>query len=156
MVALGLCVFLFCVLRSVLAQLDRTLEGRSPKRLLVAAAGAKVLPSAFAPRIRAVPGVRRVSPYFMFFGLLPVKKEGRGTGEGDWTNAFPNVAVEAEPYFAMNPELRIAPEQFRDFVADLRGCVVCRHLAEKFGWRIGDRFHLESVFPGLRKASGPF
>jgi putative ABC transport system permease protein len=56
----------------------------------------------------------------------------------------------------MSPELIVPPEQFRDFMHDLRGCVVGRQLAEKFGWKIGDRFHLQSFVSGLRKKDGPF
>src|SRR5207247_2493711 len=79
-----------------------------------------------------------------------------GVGASDWTNAFQNIAVDAEPYFAMNPELRVAPEEFRDFMGDLRGCIIGRELAGKFGWKIGDHFFLQSFASGYQKRSGPF
>ena len=95
----------------------------------------------------------------LFGGVLPAPKEGRAdaSAEGtDWTKVFQNAAVDAEPYFAMSPELIVPPAQFRDFMGDLRGCVVGQKLAEKFGWKIGDHFFLESFASGLRKKSGPF
>ena len=69
---------------------------------------------------------------------------------------FQNVAVDAEPYFAMNPELRVPAGQFAEFMRDIRGCVMGRKLAEKLRWRIGDHFFLESFASGLRKPDGPF
>ena len=56
----------------------------------------------------------------------------------------------------MNPEFKVPPDQFRDFMDDLQGCVIGRKLADKFGWKIGDHFFLESFIPGIRKKSGPF
>ena len=161
-VAMALCVFLFCTLQSVLAQLDRLIEGRSPRRL-VARNGVSFifgLPLFYAERIQAVPGVKRVAATTLFGGLLMAKKEGKAE-EGseftiDWTNVFSNAAVDAKPYFAMSPELMVPEDQFREFMRDLQGCVMGRQLAEKFGWRIGDRFFLQSFVAGLRKQSGPF
>lgn len=159
-VAMALCVFLFCTLQSVLAQFDRVLEGRSPRRLITTAALEGFLPVSQAERIRTVPGVKRVAIMTLFGGLLPARKEGKaeaGSGSAtDWSNVFQTVAVDAEPYFAMNPELMIPPYQFREFMKDLQGCLVGRELADKFGWKLGDRFFLESFIPGLRKPSGPF
>ena len=93
-----------------------------------------------------------------FGGVLPARKEGKADSDGgtDWTAVFQNFAVEAEPFFAMNPELEIAPDEFRAFLADRQGCVIGRRLAEKYGWKLGDRFFLESFVAGMRKKSGPF
>jgi putative ABC transport system permease protein len=161
-VAMALCVFLFCTLRSVLAHFDRFVEARSPRRL-VTRSGVSLLgvvPLTYASRIQVVPGVKRVAPMFIFSGVLPARKEGKAEPgaewETDWTTVFQNAAVDAEPYFAMNPELVVPQDQFRDFMNDLRGCVVGRRLADKFGWKIGDHFFLQSSVSGLRKKSGPF
>jgi putative ABC transport system permease protein len=158
--ALALCVFLLCGLQSLLAEIDTAVETRSPRRLVTSnLMGAAGLPLAYGERIRAVPGVRRVAAGFMFFGFLRAKKEGTaqpGSDTTDWTIFFHNSAVEAEPYFAMNPELLVPPEQFRDFLKDPQGCVIGRKLAAKLGWELGDRFFLESVVPSFRKPTGPF
>lgn len=159
---MALCVFLFCTLQSALAQLDRVIEGRSPRRLVVRN-GVSImlgLPLSYNDRIGAVPGVKRVAATTIFGGMLIAKREGKAdadSGSGtDWTSAFSTVAVDAEPYFAMSPELMVSPEQFSEFMGDLQGCVMGRQLADKFGWKIGDRFFLESFLAGLRKPSGPF
>jgi putative ABC transport system permease protein len=158
--AMALCVFLICALQSVLAEVDSYVQTRSPRRLITSNLLSGGLPLAYAEQIRRVPGVRRVAAGFMFFGFLRVKTEGKaGPAAGsatDWTTFFHNMAVDAEPYFAMNPEFRVPPDQFRDFLGDLQGCLVGRNLADKFGWKLGDRFFLESIAPALQKPTGPF
>jgi putative ABC transport system permease protein len=66
------------------------------------------------------------------------------------------MAVEAEPFFAMYPEYQVPPDQWQAFLQDVQGCVIGRKLADRFGWKVGDRFFLESFIPPYRKQSGPF
>lgn len=158
--AIALCVLLLCTLQSVIGRLDRVVETRSPRRLITrnAVSPMYVLPPTYGPQIRRVPGVRQVALATMFGGLLPVRRQARAdeSGSADWVNGFQNIAVEAELYFAINPELQVAPDEFRAFLGDLRGCVIGRQLAAKFGWKLGDRFHLESFASLLRRPAGPF
>lgn len=158
--AMALCVFLFCTLQSVLGQFDRIVDSRSPRKLVVRNGIGIVssIPLHYGDRIRTLPGVTHVAATLMFGGVMPARREGRAdTGAGtEWTSVFSNVAVDAVPYFAMSPELRVPPDEFQAFLSDLRGCVIGRSLADKFGWRIGDRVHLESFSSSLRKPSGPF
>jgi putative ABC transport system permease protein len=163
-VAMALCIFLFCTLQSVLAQIDMMLEQGNASRLVTRHAVSLVfdLPLSYANRIQAVEGVKRVAVSSFFGGILPAKKEGKAEGSGDdnpandWSNFFPNMAVDADPYFAMYPEFAVPPDQFQAFKEDLRGAVIGRKLANKFGWKIGDRFFLESFIPPYRKKDGPF
>jgi putative ABC transport system permease protein len=161
-VAMAVCIFMFCTMRSVLAQIDSMLESASASRLVTRHAVSLVfsLPLSYANRIQSVPGVKRVATTSWFGGTLPAKKEGKAE-EGaeastDWSNFFPNMAVDADPYFAMYPEFQIPPDQYQAFKEDLRGAVIGRKLANKFGWKIGDRFFLESFIPPYRKKDGPF
>ena len=66
------------------------------------------------------------------------------------------MAVDADPYFAMYPEFEIPPDQYKAFKEDLQGAVIGRKLANKFGWKVGDHFFLESFIPPYRKKGGPF
>jgi putative ABC transport system permease protein len=95
-----------------------------------------------------------------FGGSLPAKKEGKSEAGAesttDWSNFFPNMAIEPEAFLAMYPEYSLPDEQRRAFAEDLRGCLVGRKLADKFGWKLGDTFFLESFIPPYRKADGPF
>ncbi|HMB67765.1 MAG TPA: FtsX-like permease family protein [bacterium] len=165
--AMAICIFLFCTLQSVLAQIQTMLDSASAKRLVTRNAVSLVfnLPLSYGNRILGVDGVERVAITSWFGGSLPAKKEGKAddtdVGEGDdsttdWSNFFPNMAVEDESYFAMNPEYEIPEDQYRDYLADLRGCVIGRKLADKFDWKPGDTFYLESFIPPYRKPDGPF
>jgi putative ABC transport system permease protein len=160
--AMAMCIFLFCTLQSVLAQVNGLLDSRSAKRLVTrnAVNFTFPLPIAYGGRIQSVPGVERVAMVSWFGGMLPAKKEGKaeaGSGTStDFSNFFPNFAVELEPYLAMYPEYEIPPDQYRALLADQRGCAIGRQLANKFGWKLGDSFFLESIIPTHRKPDGPF
>jgi putative ABC transport system permease protein len=160
--AMGLCIFLFCTLQSVLVAVNNLLEASSASRLVSRNAVSLVfaLPLAYESRIQSVPGVKRVAVVSWFGGSLPAKKEGKAdAGESsttDWSNFFPNMAVEAEPFLAMYPEYRIPPDQYQAFMEDMRGAAIGRKLADKFGWKVGDTFFLESFIPPYRKRDGPF
>ncbi len=161
-VAMAVCIFLFCTLQSVLAAVNSLLEASSANRLVTRHAVSLVfnLPLAYGSRIQSIPGVKRVAINSWFGGSLPAKKEGKSeegsSSTTDWSNFFPNMAVEAEPFLAMYPEYELPPDQYQAFLQDMRGCVIGRKLANKFGWKLGDTFFLESFIPPYRKPDGPF
>src|SRR5262245_9452789 len=138
--AMSVCIFLFCTLRSVLAEVNGLLEGTSASRLVTRNAISLVfpLPLAYGPRIQSVPGVKRQALTSWFGGTLPAKKEGKADGGGsgdstnDWSNFFPNFAVDDEPFFAMYPEFDVKPDEWRGYLADMKGAMIGRKLAKKF------------------------
>ena len=160
--AMALCIFLFCTLQSVLAQINVLLDSTSAKRLVTRNAVNIVfdIPMAYEGRIQSVPGVERVAMTNWFGGFLPVKKEGKAeamdSSTTDWSNFFENLAVDLEPFLAMYPEYEIPSDQYQALISDQRGCVIGRKLADKYGWKIGDTFFLESFIPEHRKPDGPF
>jgi putative ABC transport system permease protein len=160
---MAVCIFLFCTLRTILAEVNGMLEGTSANRLVTRHAVSLVfsLPLSYGNRIAALPGVKRVATTSWFGGSLPAKKEGKadaGAGETttDWSTFFPNMAVDAEPYFAMFPEFETKPDEWRAFLGEMQGAMIGRKLATKFNWKVGDHFFLESFIPPYRKKSGPF
>jgi putative ABC transport system permease protein len=150
----------------VLAEINGLLDSTSANRLITRHAVSLVfnLPLAYEPRIKALPGVKRVATTAWFGGSLAAKKEGKeepsaegqDSGQMDWSKFFPNMAVDAENYFPQYPEFEIKPEEWRGFMQDRQGCMIGRKLATKFGWKVGDRFFLESFIPPYRKQDGPF
>ena len=162
--AMAVCIFLLCVLRSVLTEVDSMLEASSASRLVTRHSVSLTfnLPVAYESQILAIKGVKSVAKTIWFGGSLPAKKEGQAEGEGaeasttDWSKFFNNMAVDAEKYFPMYPELTIPPDQWRSFLETRTGCVIGSKLAQKFNWKVGDRFFLESFIPPYRKSSGPF
>jgi putative ABC transport system permease protein len=161
-IAMGVCIFLFCTLQTVLAEVNSQLGSSSASRLITRNSVSLVfpLPLAYGARIQSVPGVKSVATSAWFGGSLPAKKEGKADADAesttDWSTFFPNMAVEMEPYFAMYPEYQMPPDQWQSLQGDLQGCAVGKKLADKFNWKLGDHFFLESFIPTYRKADGPF
>jgi putative ABC transport system permease protein len=162
-VAMAVCIFLFCTLQTVLRGINEQLESSSASRLVTRNAVSLVfsVPLKYGSEMQSVPGVKRVANTTWFGGSLPEKKEAKAAAGGDasttdWSKFFPNMAVDAEPYFAMYPEYQISPDQWQAFLGDLQGCVIGKKLADKYNWKIGDHFFLESFIPPYRKSSGPF
>ena len=165
---MALCIFLFCTLQTVLYEINGLLEGTSANRLITRHGVSLVfnLPLSYAGRIESVPGVKGVATTAWFGGSLPTKKEGEGEkkAEGeeaaeattDWSKFIPSMAVDSEKFFPLYPEYQINPEEFRQYMSDLQGTMIGRKLADKYKWKVGDRFFLESFIPPYRKSSGPF
>ena len=140
-VAMALCIFLFCVLETAIAAINSSTESASDKRLITRHAVSLVfnLPIYYGPRLASVPGVRRVAGANWFGGIYQDRK-----------NFFPNFAIDAEPYLAIYPEYILPPDQKEAFLRDPRGCIVGRETADRFGWKVGDVFQMESTIPPYR------
>jgi putative ABC transport system permease protein len=182
--AMAVCIFLFCTLRTFLKAMDDAREMGNTTRLVTRHAVSLVynVPLPYEAQIAQVPGVKRVAISTWFGGSLLVKKEAKdGKPEDtaaagspdptaspdpkkkaaqaagpDFSKFFTNLAVEDEPYFAMHPELKISPEDMQAYRQDMRGCIIGRALANRFKWKAGDTFFLESFIPPYRRRDGPF
>jgi putative ABC transport system permease protein len=91
------------------------------------------LPESYRQRIRQVDGVRRVSAATWFGGVYQ-----------DDSNQLPTFPVDDETYLDIYPEYVISPEGRQRWLADRRGAIVGRPLAEEFGWKVGDTIPLRS------------
>jgi len=138
---MALCIFLICTLQTVLDAIRQTTENANPSRLITRHAVSLVfnMPMAYKPRIQALPGVKAVATSNWFGGIYR-----------DMKDFFPSFAVEAEDYFKIYPEYNIPPDHFRDYLQDMRGALVGRDVAEKYGFKIGDTFQMESMIPPYR------
>ena len=138
---LALCIFLICVLQTVLDAIRRTSEDADPSRLITRHAVSLNfrLPLSYKPRIQAIPGVRAVAISTWFGGVYR-----------DIKDFFPNFAVESEDYFRMYPEIRIPPDQYREYLHDRQGLLVGSEVAAKHGLKIGDQIQMESISPPYR------
>lgn len=91
------------------------------------------LPLSQLTRIEAVPGVSRVA-YSQFFGGV----------YQDERNFFPEFAVEPERLLDLYPEWLLPAEQKQAFINTRTGAIVGRKLAEKYGFKVGDKLPLKS------------
>ena len=87
-VGIAVCVFLFCVLRSVLAAVDYGMQSGNANRLVThhAVGLTQQIPVTYKERIRAVPGVKRVAIANWFNGFLGMPP--------DYRNFFANFAID--------------------------------------------------------------
>ena len=98
------------------------------------------LPLSYLDRIKRLPGVREVMIYQWFNGVY---KDSRAPN-----NFFARFAIEPEKLFVVRGELDVPADQKRAFLADRRGCIVGRRLADRLGFKVGDRINIKGdIFP---------
>lgn len=98
------------------------------------------LPVSYMNQIRQVPGVREVMISQWFNGTY---KDSR-----DPNNFFARFAVEPEKLFLVRGEISLPEDQKRAFLTERTACIVGRPLAERLGFRLGDRIVLKGdIFP---------
>jgi putative ABC transport system permease protein len=94
------------------------------------------LPRSLLERVEAVPGVKEVAFANWFGGVYQDPK-----------NFFPNEAV-SENFLSVYPEFVLPAEQAQAFKNTRTGAVVGQLLADKFGWKLGDKIPLQAtIFP---------
>jgi putative ABC transport system permease protein len=140
-VAMTVCIFLFCTLQTFLKAVNWNLQSASSNRLIVRHRVSMVfnIPVAYKARIQSVPGVQSVVAANWFGGVFR-----------DMKNFFPNMAVEPEGYLAMYPEFQLPEDQKKAWFADRRGCIIGRRTADRFHFKIGDTIAMESFIPPYR------
>jgi putative ABC transport system permease protein len=99
------------------------------------------LPYSYMARLQAVPGVTMVTHNTWFNGIYQ-----------DPANFFANIAVEPKPFLDIYPEYKLPPEQIAAWFDDRQGAIVGRDLADRFGWKVGDRIPLQGTI--FRPKSG--
>jgi len=92
------------------------------------------LPQSYEAEIAATDGVVAVTHATWFGGVYRNPK-----------NFFANMAVEAEGWLDMYPEYVLTPEERARWLADRTGAIAGRGLADRFGWKVGDRIPLKAT-----------
>lgn len=86
------------------------------------------VPEAYKNQIARTEGVVSVTPASWFGGYYQ-----------DQRNFFAQFPVEPEEYLDMYPEISISEEVRRAWLADRGGALIGRALADRFGWKAGDK-----------------
>jgi putative ABC transport system permease protein len=108
-------------------------------RLIVASRFSIIQPLPYADlaRIKKVPGVKAVAYANWFGGVYQDPK-----------NFFANIAVSAETYLDIYPDIVLPEQQRHAFLTTRTAAVVGEALATRFGWQIGDKIPLKAtIFP---------
>jgi putative ABC transport system permease protein len=102
---------------------------------------AQAIPAAYEDKIRAVRGVKEVSPWNWYGGTY---KDSR-----DPDNMFARFGVDPKAFMAIRTQMVMPDDERRAFITDQTGCVVSRDLAKKLNFKIGDRINLTGdIYPG--------
>jgi putative ABC transport system permease protein len=97
------------------------------------------LPSFYREKIRALPGVVAIVPNSWFGGLYKDDKP---------ENFFAQFATDPEEFPKVYPEMQIPADQLAAWQHDRAGVIVNEELAQKYGWRVGDRIVLMgTIYP---------
>jgi putative ABC transport system permease protein len=132
-VGIAVAVMAFGLIRTVISAWYAGVEGAAPDRLITRNSVSIVfdLPLSYREQILKIDGIKQVT-WANWFGGVYV----------DPDNFFPQFAVDKDTYFEVFPEFVIPPAQFEEFQKNRRAVVVGRKLADRFGWKVGDRVTL--------------
>ena len=92
------------------------------------------LPVSYKERIKAVEGVADATHATWFGGIYQ-----------DPSNFFSQMAVEPEEWLRMYPEFTLPDDQRKAWVADRTGAIAGRTVADRFGWKVGDRIPIQGT-----------
>jgi putative ABC transport system permease protein len=101
------------------------------------------LPVSYKARLAQVPGVELVTHNSWFGGIYQTP-----------SNFFAQIAVEPEPFLEMYPEYRLPPDQFKAWLGDRQGAIAGRVLADRFGWKVGDRIPIQATIWQPKSGTG--
>jgi putative ABC transport system permease protein len=147
-------LFLFGVLAIVRGAFSQGVDVAGADRLVVINKISLIqpLPLSYRDRLLRIPGIKQVTFQNWFGGVYQDEK-----------NFFPQIAVDVNNQRAMYPEFVIPDDQWKSFADDRQGAIVGQGLADRFGWKIGDRipikgtiyagsweFNLRGIYHGTR------
>jgi putative ABC transport system permease protein len=126
---------LFGLLQAVQVAFESGADAADAKRLLTTARYSIIepLPMSYGRRIEQVPGVVGVASADWF-----------GAKYQNESNAFPVFAVDPARYLDMYPEFTIDRAHREAFARTRTGAVAGKRLADRFGWKVGQKLPISS------------
>jgi putative ABC transport system permease protein len=137
---LALAVMAFGLIRTFISAWYAGAQASAPDRLITRSLISIIftLPLAYEEQLTKIDGVKEVA-YANWFGGIYV----------DPKNFFAQYAVEHEDFFDIYPEFIVPSEQMEAFKGERSAAIVGRRLADRFGWKLGDKISLiGTIFPG--------
>jgi putative ABC transport system permease protein len=134
---------LFGVLQGFASGLNHAVaETHADVLLSLSRISTEALPVAQIAQIRMVQGVRAATP------MVPLISTYRTP-----TSIVPADAVDASQILAVDPGLTIPQSMIASLQRDRTGAIVSRRLADRFGWKVGDRVPLRALAVANRDGS---
>jgi putative ABC transport system permease protein len=139
--SIGMSLFLISTLKTLLDSLESPpTTPEAAKRVIVRhqTSLGNTMPIAYRARIAQVPGVDAVVANQWFGGVYK-----------DPSNFFAQFAIDADRFFDVYSEVKVqSPEQKDAFIKDRTASLAGVKLAQRFGWKVGDRITLQgTIFP---------
>ena len=137
---IAIAVTSFVMLRTVLTAWYEGVDASAVDRLIVRHSVSFIfpLPYAYKEKIEKVPGIDGVTYATWFGGVYRDKKQ-----------FFARMAVAAENFFEVYPELLLPKDQLESFKRERNSCVVGQQLVERYNFKLGDIITLDGdIFPG--------
>ena len=137
---IAVAVIAFCLMRTVVTTWYAGVEASAADRLITRQSVSFIypLPYSYRDQIARISGVKNVS-YANWFGGTYIDKK----------NFFARIAVDADTYFQVYPELLVPPDEMKAFQQERNACIVGTDLVKRFGFKLGDVVQIEGdIFPG--------
>ena len=97
------------------------------------------LPGFYREKIRAIPGVVSVIPVSWFGGIYKDQKP---------ENFFAQFGTDPDEFFKTYRDISMPDDQIKAWQRDRQGVIVDDYLANKYGWKLGDRIVLQgTIYP---------
>lgn len=97
------------------------------------------LPMYYRDKIRAVPGVVAVVPNSWFNGIYKDQKP---------ENFFARFGTDPDEFFKVFRDIKMPEDQIQAWQRDRQGAIVSDSLAQKYGWKLGDRIVIQGdIYP---------
>ncbi|MBE2212807.1 MAG: ABC transporter permease [Opitutaceae bacterium] len=135
MLSVAVAFLLFGVLAILKQSLTAGIDVADASRIIVRhrVSIIQTLPAAYEARMERLSGVADAMHLTWFNGIYQDPK-----------NFFGNFPVKPEEFFSMYPEYVMPEEEKAAWQRTRNGAVVGRQLADRFGWKVGDRIPLVS------------
>jgi putative ABC transport system permease protein len=129
----------------IAASFHRVLDQARLDRIVVVDRFGGSMPMAYIERIARAPGVTEISALANLAGFYRDPQDGRFF-----------IQMVDENYFSVFPETPITPEQAARLRQTPTGIVINQNLANRFGWKAGDRVPMQSVIPNKNSKTWAF
>jgi len=135
--SIAVSLFLVATLLTVLSEFENPLQTpESAMRLICRhrVSLANILPTSYRARIRKIDGVQAVVGSMWFGGVYKDPK-----------NFFAQFAVDTDEFFDVYADIKLPEDQKQAFLRDRTGAIAGENLAQRFGWKVGDRINFQGA-----------
>jgi putative ABC transport system permease protein len=146
LIAVAVAFLIFAVLKGFNVVLDSALDKLDNRLFVTSKFAQEPLPLGYLNRIADTAGVIDVAHMTFFGGYYQDKRNG-----------LPVFAVEPDKFFAVYRSLfKVDAQQLKTMQLTRTGAIVAKSLAERFGWKVGDKVVLGTSIWTRRNGSGQY